>query len=320
MGTVLKVLRFAAISAGIYLLIAGGLILSQWPVGKVEGEGLAFEKLVFDHVAIKPERYTARDGTTMNVRVRGGDGPLVVIVHGSGGHGGGYDWLAEQISLTGAEVLLPDLRGHFGADGRSGDVDYIGQYEDDLADLIAKYRAEGQKVVMVGHSSGGGLVTRFAGGDHGEMLDGAILLAPFLKYNVPTMRENAGGWGHVLTRRMIGLSMLNNVGITLANGATVLQFNLPEGRLAETMTGAYSYRLNTSYAPRADYFADIAALPKFKLIVGADDEAFRAQEYKTLMTGVTDKGSYHVLDGVSHLDVFLQDQTAALIAEFLGGV
>ena len=304
MDLILKVLRFAAISGGIYLAIAGVLILSQWPVGKIEGKGLAFEKMVLDHAAIKPEKYTARDGTKMNVRVRAGNGSLVVIVHGSGGHGGGYDWLAEQINLTGAEVLVPDLRGHFGADGRRGDVDYIGQYEDDLADLIANYGSDGQKVVMVGHSSGGGLVTRFANGKHAEMLDGAVLLAPFLKYNAPTMRENAGGWGRVLTRRMIGLSMLNNVGITLANEATVLEFNLPEGPLAKTMTAAYSYRLNTSYAPRADYLADIAALPKFQLIVGADDEAFRAQEYEPLMTGATDKGSYYVLDGVSHLDVF----------------
>ena len=320
MGIVLRVLRFAVISGAIYLLIAGGLILSQWPAGKVAGSGLAFEKMVLDHAAITPKRYTARDGTKMNVRIRDGNGPLVVVVPGSGGHGGAYDWLAEQISLTGAEVLLPDLRGHFGADGRSGDIEYIGQYEDDLADLIVNYHTDGQKIVMVGHSSGGGLVTRFAGGKYAELLDGAVLLAPFLKYNAPTMRENAGGWGRVLTRRMIGLSMLNNAGITFANGATVLEFNLPEGQLAKTMTQAYSYRLNTSFAPRADYLVDIAALPRFQVIVGADDEAFKAQEYEPLMSAVTGKGSYHVLDGVSHLDVFLQDQTVALITEFVNGV
>lgn len=307
-------------SGVIYVLIAGALILSQWPNGKIEGEGLAFDRMTLDHEAIAPDRFTARDGTQMNVRVRDGAGPLVVIVHGSGGHGIAYDWLAEHIAKTGAQVVLPDLRGHFGADGPRGDVSYIGQYEDDLADLIGQYRSEGQKVVMVGHSSGGGLVTRFAGGEHGEVLDGAVLMAPFLKHDAPTNKQVGDGWARPLVRRLIGLSMLNGIGVTAANGLTVMEFKLPDSPIAETMTGAYSYRLNTSFAPRSDYLADVAALPKFQVITGADDEAFKAAEFEPLMSDVTDKGSYYVLDGVSHLDVFLNQDAADLIAEFVNGV
>jgi pimeloyl-ACP methyl ester carboxylesterase len=317
---VFKVLLFAAISCVIYLLIATGLILSQWPSGKIVGEGLDFDRLTLNHRPIEPARYGARDGTQMNVRVRDGDGPLVVIVHGSGGHGAAYDWLAAQVALTGAEVLVPDLRGHFGADGARGDVDYIGQYEDDLADLIAQYRSEGQKVVLVGHSSGGGLVARFAGGSYGDMLDGAVLIAPFLKHDAPTNRQHGDGWARPLVRRIIGLSMLNGVGITLGNGATVMEFRVPDGPLAETMTSAYSFRLNASFAPRDDYLADLAALPRFQLIVGAEDEVFKAEAYEPLMVGVTDKGSYHILDGVSHLDVFLSADAVGLIAGFASGL
>jgi pimeloyl-ACP methyl ester carboxylesterase len=316
---VLKVLRFVAISGVIYLLIATGLILSQWPSGKIVGEGLDFDRLTLNHRPIEPARYGARDGTQMNVRARDGDGPLVVIVHGSGGHGAAYDWLAAQVAQAGAEVLVPDLRGHFGADGRRGDVDYIGQYEDDLADLIVQYRSEGQKVVMVGHSSGGGLVARFAGGLHGDVLDGAVLIAPFLKHDAPTNRQSGDGWARPLVRRIIGISMLNAVGIKVANGATIMEFRVPDGPLAETMTSAYSFRLNISFAPRGDYLADVAALPKFQLIVGAEDEVFKAEAFEPLMAGVTDKGRYHILDGVSHLDVFLDKDAAALIAGFVSG-
>lgn len=319
MDLVLKVLRFVAISGVVYFLIAGGLILSQWPSGKITGEGLDFEKLTLEHRPIDPERFTARDGTEMNVRVRDGEGPLVVIVHGSGGHGAAYDWLGAQVAQTGAKVLVPDLRGHYGSDGPRGDVDYIGQYEDDLADMVAQYKAEGQKVVMVGHSSGGGLVTRFAGGEHGRLLDGAVLMAPFLKHDAPTIRQNGDGWARPLVRRLIGLSMLNGFGITMANGLTVMEFKLPDSDLAETMTSAYSFRLNTSFGPRDDYLADVAALPKFQVIVGAEDEAFFAAEFEPLMSGVTDNGSYHILDGVSHLDVFLNEDAANLIAEFVNG-
>lgn len=93
----------------------------------------------------------------------------------------------------GFEVLLPDLRGHGVAPATRGDVGYIGAFEDDLADLIAAYRRPEQPVYMVGHSSGGGLVVRFAGWDHGSVLSKAVLLSPFLKYDAPIMRDNAGG-------------------------------------------------------------------------------------------------------------------------------
>ena len=173
MSLLLKIFVGVGVSALVYGAIAVGLILSQWPQGHVAGEGLHFDRMSLVHEPIAPERFVARDGTAMNVRVREGSGPLVVIIHGSGGHGAAYDWLAAELAKTGAGVLLPDLRGHYGTDGPRGDVRYIGQFEDDLADLVAGYRRPGQKLVMVGHSSGGGLVIRFAGGVYGGALDGA---------------------------------------------------------------------------------------------------------------------------------------------------
>ena len=45
---------------------------------------------------------------------------------------------------------------------RRGDVDYIGQMEDDLAALDRRARrARIKKSSLLGHSSGGGLVVRF---------------------------------------------------------------------------------------------------------------------------------------------------------------
>ena len=151
-------------------------------------------------------------------------------------------------------------------------------------------------------------------------MDGAVLLAPFLKYNAPTMRPNSGGWAHALTRRLIGLSMLNGVGITALNNLQVIQFKLPDGPTADTMARAYSYRMNTSFAPRSDYLADVAALPAFQLIVGRQDEAFLADQFEPVLAAVNPKGQYHVLDGVSHLDVFLKPETARLMGDFIGGL
>ncbi|GGA23260.1 alpha/beta hydrolase [Neptunicoccus cionae] len=320
MDVFLTVMRFALGSAVIYLLIAGGLILSQRPA-PAKGESLDFDKLRIGNDAVEPVRYTARDGVELAVRVHEGQGAeaaLVVLVHGSGAHGAAYDGLAAEIAaMTGAQVLVPDLRGHGLNPAPKGDVAYIGQLEDDLADLVAVYRQNGQKLVLMGHSSGGGLVVRYAGGRYGDALDGAVLLAPYLKYNAPTMRENSGGWAQVLTRRVIGLSMLNTVGIKALNGLTAITFTLPEGPLSETMTGAYSYRLNTSYAPRGDYLADVAALPPFLLIAGTQDEAFKADQFEPVLSGANPQGSYLLLEGVGHLDVMSQPETAARAAEFI---
>ena len=297
------------------------MILSQWPQRFPPEQGLDFTKVEQGAQPQTPQYFTARDGVELAYRQYGDSGPLVVVVHGSGAFGAAYDGLARNIAAQGAEVLLPDLRGHGTNPEPRGDVSYIGQLEDDLLDLIKLHRKDGQKLVLIGHSSGGGLVTRFAGGQYGAELDKAVLLAPFLKYNAPTTRESSGGWARVLTRRVIGLSMLNAVGITQLNHLVMIQFNFPDevrnGPYGDQLTNAYSYAMNTSYAPRADYLKDIASLPEFTVIVGKQDEAFFAQEYEPLMTGVTDKGQYFVLDGVSHLEVSSAQQTIDIIAEFL---
>ena len=324
----LSILKFLAVSLVITALIPFGLILSQWP-SKTEvvqnGDTLDFESAIGSDRSNLPDPtlITMRDGWSMPVRQYGtqtASKPMLVFVHGSGWNGMQYNALAHKLSQD-AYVLAVDLRGHGAAPERRGDVDYIGQMEDDLADLITAERKAGQKVVMLGHSSGGGLVVRFAGGTNGALIDNAILFAPFLKYNAPSTRADAGGWAHLLIRRVIGLSMLNGFGITALNHLTVIQFNMPadvlNGPYGHLATTAYSFRLNTGFAPRMDYLQDVAALPDFALIVGAQDEAFYADKYEEVMSAVTDKGRYHIVTGQSHLSIIDAQETEALIKEVL---
>ena len=321
-----QVLKYIAISAGITALIPLGLILSQ-PVTPIEPAAptLDFTSLLQDKPQAEeapspnPETIYMRDGYRLQVRSYfNGDGPLIVLVHGSGWNGLQFSHLAPQLAGT---VLVPDLRGHGAQPGRRGDVDYIGQMEDDLADLITARVGLDQKVVLIGHSSGGGLVVRFAGGAQGDLLDGAVLLAPFLHHSAPTMRANSGGWAQPLLRRIIGLSMLNAVGIKAWNHLPVIQFNMPaevlQGPLGHLATTSYSYRLNQSYAPRSDYLSDIRSLPKFLLLAGAQDEAFIAEAYRPLMETETDKGAYQILEDTGHLDLVDAPQTLAAIRGYL---
>ena len=323
-----KVLIFVAVSCAVYLAIALGLILSQRPGALPQGESLDFDTLIAGRTASSGEAglrrgtVTTPDGYAHSVTYAGeGDAtkPLVILVHGSGWHGRQFDRLARSLSDI-AELRAVTLRGHGADPERRGDVGYIGQLEDDLAHIIGD--TAGRKVVLLGHSSGGGLAVRFAGGPHGAMIDAAILLAPFLQYDAPVTRPNSGGWAHPLTRRIIGLSMLNAVGIHALDHLTVIQFAMPhavlDGPLGHTATTAYSWRLNQSYAPRRDYLADIASLPPFLLIAGQADESFVAEGYEPLMSGATAKGRYHVLPGAGHLDVVDDPRTETLIRDFLG--
>jgi len=321
-----KVLKGAVISVAVVLSAAVVLVFTQTP-HQMAGEG----GLDFSHVLDSGRDHPAplqsvpmRDGYDLQLRTYGGadDVPLLVLVHGSGWHGLQFDSLGNALQAH-ADVVAVDLRGHGTAPGRRGDVDYIGQLEDDLADLIAAVAKPDQKVILGGHSSGGGLVIRFAGGAHGDMIDGAVLLVPFLKHNAPTMREGAGGWAHVSMRRLIGLGILNSVRITALNHLPVIQFDMPkavlDGPLGGTATTAYSYRLNQSFAPRSDYLKDVAALPPFVLLAGGADEAFIPFQFAPTMGAVTDKGRFDLMSGATHLDIVDDPRTLAIIKEFLDG-
>jgi len=322
-----KILVSIAATPFVCLAIALGLVASQSPAASDDQGGLDFDRLALsgETPAAPPRTYKARDGSQLPFRRfdSGRDNaPLMVFVHGSGWHGEGYLPLASAIAAAGAaDLLVPDLRGHGYAPARRGDVDYIGQFEDDLADLVAAERKSGQKLVLAGHSSGGGLVIRFAGGKHGAAMDAAVLLAPFLKYNASTTRPNSGGWAQPLTRRIIGISMLNSVGITALNHLAAIRFAIPEsvrrGRGGAAATDAYSFRLNASFAPRDDYLKDVAALPPFLLLAGQDDEAFFAERYEPTMAAANAKGSFVLLDGVSHLQVYAPEHALQPILAFL---
>lgn len=323
----LKFLITIAFSIIIFFGLAFGLILSERPVVLSEQQGLDFSKPMANRFetpqssAFLRKSFEARDGTQLNythVSAKGAEAlPLVIMLHGSGWYGGQFDALAWALRDV-AEVKALTLRGHGASPERRGDISYLGQFEDDIADLIGE---TDRKVILLGHSSGGGLAVRFAGGIYGAQLSGAILLAPFLKYDAPVTKQKSGGWAFPLTRRIIGLSMLNGVGVHALDGLTVIQFNMPaavlNGPMGHYATTAYSWRLNSSFAPRNDYLADVAKLAKFLLVVGSDDEAFEAEGFAPLMSSVTDQGTYHVVDGVSHLDIVDHPRTEALIREYL---
>lgn len=101
---------------------------------------------------------------------------LVVLVHGYGEHIGRYDHVARALTARGSAVVGPDHVGH----GRSpGEPALVADFEPVVDDLRAVVRdARGDlPVVMVGHSMGGLIATRYAQ-RHRDDLAGLVLSGP----------------------------------------------------------------------------------------------------------------------------------------------
>ena len=265
--------------------------------------------------------YIARNKSELFYRHIDGESNIsIVLLHGSGSEGRYLIPLANKLnSQFGITAVIPDLRGHGRSKGtQSGDVNYLGQFEHDLEDLILhlKLSKPDNIFLLAGHSSGGGLVVKYGGNDLTQF-NGAILLAPYLGHQAPTVRPNAGGWIQVAMLRYTGLAMLNNVGVTYFNNKPVLFFNRPEGITDNLQVDSYSYRLNESFSPQS-YEADLAVYKKpILLLVGEQDEAFYPQAYKAVMDNNAPHAEMHIIENTKHLDLPSNDKTTALIVEWL---
>ena len=318
----LRILIFVFTFAVIYFGIASVLIIiGKRPKPDQARRGLIFNELRFDYSSLPNlQSFTARDGTRLSYRhYPAHSNKIIILLHGSGWHSRYFLPLAQFISSEGlAQVYTPDLRGHGSAPARRGDVDYIGQLEDDLADLIAMIQKEYPNALLIlgGHSSGGGLAVRFAGSRYGRQASAYVLFSPFLKYNAPTTRSDSGGWARPYTARIVGLTMLNNVGIHRFDYLPAIEFNMPEDVRDGTETLSYSHRLNVAYAPR-NYKKDLRAITQPLLVVaGTGDESFFAERYEPVVSQYA-AVQVKLLPAVTHLGVVVRPEVQPVLKEWL---
>jgi non-heme chloroperoxidase len=293
---------------------------------------LANLKDVFDFASLREtpsdidlpslRRFAARDGEELAYRFYPSTADRILIfIHGSSYHGAGYHALAAAVSLGGAaKVVLPNLRGHYQSGRHRGDVEYIGQLEDDLDDLIKFLRAEHLNglITLGGHSSGAGLAIRFAGGRHGDAVSSYLLMTPIIP-QAPTVRGGtAGGWANLNLRRLFGLLALNAIGIHGFNGLPVIDFNKPAKFWDGTETLSYSYRLNVSYHPRYRYQNDIRALGAPTLVlVGANDEANDPEALRTVFAADAPQAQTMILPHIGHFGIFADPAALEAIVGWL---
>src|SRR3569832_24491 len=274
------------------------------PLPQMTSVSDAFDGTDFSDVPPK-QHFTARDGTRLDFRAYPGDpARVVVLVHGSSGTSGSMHLVAKAVRARGATVYALAMRGHDGT-GRSGDVDYIGQLDDDVVDFVKTLgpRKAGESRTLLGFSSGGGFVLRFAGGPNGGLFDRLILVSPQLPHDAPTSRSGAGGWVSVAIPRIVGLSILTRLGITAFNGLPALRMAVnPDPTLG--LTPVYSFRMLRNFGPSDDYAGDLKRFHgPIELFVGEKDEIFYADKYAPLLKPVRPDLTVTVLPGLSHMEM-----------------
>lgn len=262
--------------------------------------------------------FTARDGTALAYRAYPGDPErIVVLIHGSSGTTASMHLVARAIHAKGPTIYALAMRGHDGT-GRSGDIDYVGQLDDDVADFMETLgpRTPGQMRTLLGFSSGGGFALRYAGGPYGALFDRLILVSPQFPYYAQTTRPNSGGWVSVSVPRIVALGILTRLGVTAFNGLPVLSMAIDPAHLAQTrLTPVYSYRMLRNFGPGDDYLGDLKRVRgPVNLFVGAEDEIFRAEQFAPLLRPVRPDIAITVLPGIDHMGMTVNPVALAALA------
>jgi pimeloyl-ACP methyl ester carboxylesterase len=261
-------------------------------------------------------RFQARDGTELAYRLyparNGVTERVAILVHGSSGTAMAMNAVALALAEAGIVAVAIDARGH-GASGGRGDIGYAGQLDDDLRDLVAELRLKypAAPLALVGHSSGGGFVLRIAASPVGALFDRFVLVSPFLGAFAPTTRaaDGVGRWAEADVPRIIGLRILESLGIDWADSLPVIGFAVAPGA-EKYVTARYSQRLLTNFGPPRDWqgaFKAIAA--PVALIAGENDELMDAGKYASAVGAQTE---VTLVPGVDHMGAIYQP--AALTA------
>lgn len=266
-------------------------------------------------------RFQARDGTELAfrhypplAREEAGD-RVAVLVHGSSGGSRSMHTLAKAIAGRGVETFAVDMRGH-GASGARGDIAYLGQLEDDLADLVGRIRSTRPTaaVTLVGFSSGGGFALRVAASPVQQLFTRTVLLAPYLGNDAPTSRPNSGGWASPSVPRILGLVALRIAGITCCESLPVIAFAVPANS-EKAQTGVYSFRLLVNFGVFRDYRKYLTAATRpLTVYVGSNDELMFADKYAAAMQDFPNIG-VRVLDGPNHMGLIYDPHAASIIAD-----
>ncbi len=131
---------------------------------------------------------TTKDGTPIYFK-DWGKGKTVVFSHGWPLSADAWDPQMLFLGQQGYRVIAHDRRGH-GRSGQSWSGNNLDTYADDLAELIESLDLK--EITLVGHSTGGGEVTRYIGRHGSERVAGLVLISAIPPLMLKTENNPAG--------------------------------------------------------------------------------------------------------------------------------
>lgn len=313
-----KVMLWGLAVFGALALLLGGMI--AWPIKPPpELASISDARKSIDFSSLPDiTRFQARDGTDLAyrhyaARAQATDG-IAIVVHGSSGSSrGAIHVLSSALAARGVETYAVDIRGH-GASGTRGDIRYLGQLDDDLADLVGQIRKTNPAapLTLIGHSSGGGFALRVAGSPIQHLFTRTVLLAPYLGYDAPSSRPNSGGWANPDIPRIIALSVLRGIGFPWAESLPAIAFAVPPNS-SQALTATYSWRLLSNFGSSRDFRKDLAAATKpVTIFSGGADELILSDK---LHEAVGERATIRIIDGINHMGVISAPAAVSVIAD-----
>ena len=265
----------------------------------------------------KPQTLKARDGAPINYRLYPGrPDRVVVLVHGSSGTDVSMLKLAQALQAAGATVYAISLRGHGGSGTINGDVSYMGQLDDDLADLVKGLGLDkpGVHRTLIGFSSGGGFVLRIAGGRQAGLFNDYLAISPYIGQDAPTNKPNSGGWAGVAVPRIIALSLLDGIGLPWFHDLPAVHF-ATDAKASNSRTPVYSYRLAASLQLGRDWRGVLARISApTEIVVGVNDELFNADQFKPMLQPINPRIGVTIVPNETHLGMIAGPPATAAIA------
>jgi non-heme chloroperoxidase len=279
------------------IVIASSAPSSPPPMTSMAGP---FSQVRFDDVPA-PLKFRARDGTALQYYAYpASPDKIAVLVHGTVGPGTSMHGVAKALRDAGVSAYVLDIRGH-GGSGRRGDIDYVGQLDDDLADFVATLGPEksGQIRTLVGWSGGAGFAIRFAGGRYDELFDRYVFLSPILP-GAPTLRPNSGGWINISMPRLITIAWLDRLGIHLFDGADVISYAVAPQNTQGTRN--YSYRLLVNFRASPEFGSGLKNIRQpAAVLVGSADEQVVADQFAPLFRRLDVNIPVTIVPGITHV-------------------
>jgi len=267
--------------------------------------------------------FAARDGTQMGYRVfepqaDATTAPVAILIHGSAGHSLNQVLIGKALAVAGVRAIAIDMRGH-GVSGARGDVAYIGQSEDDLADFLDHLKLAG-KPALVGFSMGGGFASRVAHSPMGARFSRFVLASPFMGSDAPTSRPSSGEarWANVDLPRIVALSILHRAGVDCCGSLPVIAYGLPPD-IQRYATTRYSFNLLSSFGPKDMRYRDLAGIDApIAIIVGEKDELMVADRYAEIAKTAPNARA-QVIPGVDHMGMARDPAALAAIVAAVKG-